>query len=146
MSVTAHWCRFIVKQTFDNLAPKRTFVPYIPHDGKNGNDAGAHLGLHGPQTVQYGWQWHKMWFFTRWEASGARTHLCFDLSLHAIEYIQAELKSDAHLHRCESPYSILAIAVEGVTREYNDSVWSIRNQISQREAVCHLVILQRYAH
>jgi hypothetical protein len=78
-----------------------------------------------------------MWFFMRWEASGARTLVCFDLPPRTLNYIHTALvKLDVHDTRyCGSPFSVLAIAVEGVARAYNDSVWSIRNQISQREAV-----------
>jgi hypothetical protein len=137
ISISVHWCRFIVKQTFENLAPKRTFTPYVPHNGKSDGDASVYPDLHGPQTIQYGWEWHKMWFFARWESSGARTFVCFDLPPRTSEYIQAELvHRDIHgLSHQDSPYYTLAIVVEGVMRVYNESVWSIRNLISQREAV-----------
>jgi hypothetical protein len=147
-----HWCRFIIKQTFESLSPKKTFTPYVPHDSKGGGHSRAHSDLHdskggghsrahsdlhGPQTIQYGWEWHKMWFFTRWESSGARTFVCFNLPPRTSDYIQRELVrlSAHHLQRQDSPYSVVAIAVAGIARAYNESVWSIRDLICQHEAV-----------
>jgi hypothetical protein len=82
-----------------------------------------------------------MWFFTRWEAPGSMTLVCFDLPSHTLDYIRAELaKPDLHgFPQCATPYSILATVVDGVAGAYNDSVWSIRNQISRREAVSNVL-------
>ena len=131
--VAAHWSRFVVKQTFEQLKPKRTFTPYVPGQGINLYNLNINAAIHGPQTIQHGWEWYEMGFFTYWHPSGATTLLCFDLPGKMRTEIQSVFTSHTINHAC--PHSLFALISEQLVRVYNDSVWSIRNHISQWEAV-----------
>ena len=74
-----------------------------------------------------------MGFFTCWTQSGPTTLLCFDLPAKSREDIQSMFTSQIIPRSC--PYTMFSLVSDALLRLYDDSVWSVRNHISQWEAV-----------
>ncbi|KAI8930739.1 hypothetical protein NX059_012347 [Plenodomus lindquistii] len=127
-----HWSRFTVKQTYDKLMPKRTFTPHISHHQLGCDNSSNSTAVHGPQSVQHGWEWYEMGFFASWKSAGQLTLICFDLPTKSQSLIQSMMES--HIVDASNPYSIFLPVSDELLRLYDDSVWSIRNHISQWEA------------
>ncbi|CAI6342361.1 unnamed protein product [Periconia digitata] len=126
------WSRFTVKQTYDTLKPKRTFTPHVSNhqSGTDGRD--AEIIVHGPQSARYGWEWYEMGFIACWNPSGLVTLVCFDVP----ERMQSNFQSlfDANTVDTSSPHAVFSLVSDALLRVYDDSVWSLRNHISQWEA------------
>ncbi|KAF2022531.1 hypothetical protein EK21DRAFT_119661 [Setomelanomma holmii] len=90
------------------------------------------MAVHGPQSVPHGWEWYKMGFFASWKSSGQLTLICFDLPTKSQSVIRSMI--DSHTIDRSNPYSTFLLVTDEVLRLYDDSVWSIRNHISQWEA------------
>jgi hypothetical protein len=131
--VLALWSRFTVKQTYDELRPKRTFIPHVSSHKTRSDDCNADIAMHGPQSMQHGWEWYEMGFVTCWKASGHLTLLCFDMPTRSQAVIQSMLCSQHVDTAC--PYAVFSLISHELLRLYDNSVWSIRNHISQWEAV-----------
>lgn len=126
-----YWAHFNVKQTFESLRPKRTFVPHISHQKAHHHDLDTLV--HGPQSIENGWEWYEMGFFAHWNPLGSITLLCFDVptkSQTAIETIFSSRNT-----KLDTPYAAFALLSDELLQLYDSSVWSIRNHISQWEAV-----------
>ncbi|PSN58704.1 purine and uridine phosphorylase [Corynespora cassiicola Philippines] len=114
-----YWSRFTVKQTYDELKPKRTFTPHVSNHHFSSRDWNADIAVHGPQSRRYGWEWYEMGFFTCWDQPGLITLLCFDFP--------AKSQSDLQSLLCAQP----------INRFYPHDVFSLlsdQNHISQWEA------------
>ncbi|KAF2022658.1 purine and uridine phosphorylase [Setomelanomma holmii] len=116
-----HWSRFTVKQTYDKLMPKRTFTPHV---------ANYYPGLGSSSNTIA--EWYEMGFFAFWKPLGSLTLLCFDLPIKSQSRIQSMIGS--HTIDISNPYSAFLLISDELLRLYDDSVWSIRNHISQWEA------------
>lgn len=129
----AHWSRFIVKQTFSNIQPKRSFTRHQSIYTSNVNKSSRSLSIHTSDTAPYGWQWYEMWFFTYWSSPDSMTLMCLDvptemqLSLEQMFSIQEVIR--------DTPYSVFQIVTDELLRAYDRSIWSIRDHISQWEVV-----------
>lgn len=137
LQAIAHWSRFTVKQTYDKLMPKRTFTPHISNHKLGHSNGSNDIAIHGPQTVQHGWEWYEMGFLTCWKPSGSLTLICFDLPTKSQSKIQSII--DSHIVDGSNPYSTFLLVSDELLWLYDDSVWSIRNHISQWEAVSRAV-------
>ncbi|PSN62773.1 purine and uridine phosphorylase, partial [Corynespora cassiicola Philippines] len=126
------WSRFTVKQTYDELKPKRTFTPHVSNHHISSRDWNADIAVHGPQSRRYGWEWYEMGFFTCWDRPGLITLLCFDLPAKLQSDLQSLLCSQPIDRSC--PHGVFSLLSGQLLRLYDDSVWSIRNHISQWEA------------
>ncbi|KAL1598074.1 hypothetical protein SLS59_007084 [Nothophoma quercina] len=126
------WSRFTVKQTYDELRPKRTFAPHVSNHKTRTGDWNADTAVHGPQSMQHGWEWYEMGFITCWNASGHLTLLCFDVPAKSQPVVQSVFCSQSVDTTC--PYAVFAVVSDELLRLYDNSVWSIRNHISQWEA------------
>jgi hypothetical protein len=129
----AYWSRFIVKQTYDALKPKRMFTPHISNHQSDIDGWDAEIIVHGPQSMRYGWEWYEMGFVACWNPPGLITLVCFDMPEKTQSYIQFLFGANAV--DTSSPYAAFALITDALLRLYDDSVWSIRNHISQWEAV-----------
>lgn len=78
-----------------------------------------------------------MGFFASWKSAGQLTLICFDLPTKSQSLIQSMMES--HIVDALNPYSIFLPVSDELLRLYDDSVWSIRNHISQWEAVSRAV-------
>jgi hypothetical protein len=74
-----------------------------------------------------------MGFVTCWNASGHLTLLCFDVPAKSQTVIQSVFCSQSVDTTC--PHAVFAVISDELLRLYDNSVWSIRNHISQWEAV-----------
>lgn len=76
-----------------------------------------------------------MGFIACWNPPGLITLVCFDVP----ERTQSNIQSlfGANTVDTSSPYAAFALISNALLRLYDDSVWSIRNHISQWEAVSH---------
>lgn len=119
------WSRFLIKQTYKTLRPKRSFIEY--------NSAG--IPIHGPKTIPNGWEWFEMGFFVHWKPSQTTTVLCLDTP----EKLQSLLGSALRQHGINfdtaDPYSLLSPLMDQVIALYDESVWSMRNHVCAAEAV-----------
>jgi hypothetical protein len=129
----ACWSRFTIKQTYKELRPKRTFTPHVSNHKTRTDDWNTDIAVHGPQSMQHGWEWYEMGFVTCWNASGHLTLLCFDVPAKSQSVIQSNFSSQTI--DTADPYAMFAVVSDELLRLYDNSVWSIRNHISQWEAV-----------
>ncbi|OAG08765.1 uncharacterized protein CC84DRAFT_1204042, partial [Paraphaeosphaeria sporulosa] len=127
-----YWSRFTVKQTYDKLRAKRTYTPHISNHHSGAGDWNADVAIHGPQSVRHGWEWYEMGFFASWTPSGSITLLCFDLPVTLEKDIQSMFCSQGVSRWC--PYAVFSLVSDALLRLYDDSVWTVRNHISQWEA------------
>lgn len=74
-----------------------------------------------------------MGFFAYWTQSGPVTLLCFDLPAKSQSSIQSIFCSQDVSRSC--PYAVFSLVSEMLLLLYDDSVWAVRNHISQWEAV-----------
>jgi hypothetical protein len=74
-----------------------------------------------------------MGFFASWKPLGLLTLICFDLPTKSQSKLQSMI--DSHTVDISNPYSAFLLILDELLRLYDDSVWSIRNHISQWEAV-----------
>lgn len=123
----------MVKQTYNELRSKRTFTPHISSHKTRTDDWNADIAVHGPQSMRHGWEWYEMGFVTCWNASGHVTLLCFDVPAKSQSVIQSMFCSLTVNTIC--PYAVFTVISDELLRLYDNSVWSIRNHISQWEAV-----------
>lgn len=119
------WFRFLIKQTYKTLRPKRSFTEYNP----------AGVPIHGPKTILNGWEWFGMGFFLHWKPSQTTTVLCFD----TLDKLQSLLGSASRWNGINfdtaDPYSLLSPLMDQVIALYDESVWSMRNHVCAAEAV-----------
>jgi hypothetical protein len=133
----AYWSRFTIKQTYTQLRAKRTFTPHVPFRHWNSSNRANDAELHGPQSVQHGWEWYEMAFFACWNRPGRITVLCFDMPAKSrTDILSLLVQEECNLLR---PYSVFSVVSDAVVRLFDDSVWSIRNHISQWESVSLLL-------
>lgn len=92
--------------------------------------------MHGPQSARYGWEWYEMGFVACWNPSGVVTLVCFDVPEKTQSSVQSMFRVDAV--NGSSPYPVFSLVSDALLRLYDDSVWSIRNHISQWEVVSRL--------
>jgi hypothetical protein len=118
-----------VKQTYDKLQPKRMFTQHVSNHQYSLSDWNADIAIHGLQSAQHGWEWYEMGFFACWTQSGSLTLLCFDLPVKSQSHIQSMTSPQDVSH--PYPYAVFPQVVYALLRLYNDSVWAIRNHISQ---------------
>ena len=134
-----HWCRFVIKQTFEKLRPKRSFVRYnsAPKnlDLEEGSLLHPQVPIHGPRSIQHGWEWYEMGFFVHWTPPHSTTILCFDLPEPLQASIQSALTSSVDKTEFSDPYSVFSVLLDEILSLYNTSVWSLRNHICAAEAV-----------
>lgn len=131
--VLAFWSRFVVKQTYDELRPKRTFTPHISNHTVDSGRWSTETAVHGPQSISHGWEWYEMGFLMSRNASGQLTLLCFDLPAKSQSAVESAFQTQALDVAC--PYAVFASISDELLRLYDNSVWSIRNHISRWEAV-----------
>jgi hypothetical protein len=131
--VLAFWSRFTVKQTYDELRPKRTFTPHVSNHKTRSDDWNADIAVHRPQSIRHAWEWYEMGFFSCWNALRLLTLLCFDMPTSSQSAIQSVFCPQTVDTTC--PYAVFALVSDGLLRLYDNSVGSIRNHISQCEAV-----------
>jgi hypothetical protein len=111
--------------------PKRMFTPHVSNHQLDTDSWDAKIIVHGPQSTQYGWEWYKMGFIACWNPLGLITLVCFDVqSLFSVNTFDTY-----------SPYAVFSLVLDALLRLYDDSVWSIRNHISQWEAVSRPTML-----
>jgi hypothetical protein len=106
------------------------------HVSNHHNSAGdwdADIAIHGPQSARHGWELYEMGFFACWTQSGSLTLLCFDLPAKSQSNIQSLTWPQDMSRSC--PYAVFSQVLDALLRLYDDSVWAIRNHISQWEAV-----------
>lgn len=118
----------MVKQTLEKLHPKKSFIPHDPTGPP----------IHGDASQPYGWLWYEMTFFARWlrtDSMDSVTILCFDLPNHLQKSIQSSLSSSMEEPKPSDPYCVSSFLISEIITLYDDSVWSLRNHISAREAV-----------
>jgi hypothetical protein len=74
-----------------------------------------------------------MGFFACWTQPGSVTLLCFDLPAQSQSDIQSAFCSQNILDSC--PHAVFSPITDALLPLYDDSVWAVRNHISQWEAV-----------
>ena len=74
-----------------------------------------------------------MGLFAYWMQSGSLTLLCFDLPAKSQSHIQSMTWPQVVSRSCL--YAVFPQVLDALLRLYDDSVWTIRNHISQWEAV-----------
>ncbi|OAL48772.1 hypothetical protein IQ07DRAFT_645530 [Pyrenochaeta sp. DS3sAY3a] len=128
-----YWAHFNVKQTFESLRPKEVFVPHISarQGGHKTEDHDLDTLVHGPHSIQNGWEWYEMGFFAHWNPAGSITLLCFDVPAKAQKAIEKLFLSG--ITKLDSPYAAFTLISDELLRLYDSSVWRIRNHISQWE-------------
>lgn len=136
---SALWSRFIVKQTYDELRPKRTFTPHASNHKTTSYDWDIEIAVHGPQTIPHGWEWYEMGFITCRKESGRLVMLCFDVPTKSQLAIESMFTSRSVDTSC--PYEVFATVSGELLRLYDNSVWSIRNHICQWEAVSPIYLI-----
>lgn len=122
-----------MKQTYDKLQPKRTFTPHVSNHHNIADEWNADVAVHGTHSARHGWEWYEMGFFACWTQSGSLTLLCFDLPAKSQSHIQSMIWPQDISRPC--PYGVFPQVLDALLRLYDDSVWTIRNHISQWEAV-----------
>ncbi|OCK81526.1 purine and uridine phosphorylase [Lepidopterella palustris CBS 459.81] len=132
-----HWSRFVVKQIHTKLRHKRSFTRHDSISEKRdpgGNRLPNHnVPLHGPQSIQHGWEWYEMGFLVHWRPDNT-TILCLDLPEPLQASIQSALSSSTDEIDFSDPYSFFSILLHEVLSLYDSSVWSLRNHICEWEA------------
>ena len=119
------WSRFLIKQTYRTLRPKRSFIEHLP----------AGIPIHGPKTIPNGWEWFELGFFVHWKPSQTTTVLCFDTPEKLQSLLGSALRrNDSNIDTAD-PYSLLSTLIDQVIALYDDSVWSMRNHVCAAEAV-----------
>jgi hypothetical protein len=116
---------------------KRTFTPHVSNHQLGLDNTSNDMAVHGPQSLRHGWEWYEMGFFASWKSSGQLTLICFDLPTKSQSMIRSMI--DSHAIDVSNPYSVFLPVTDELLRLYDDSVWSIRNHISQWEAVSRVV-------
>ncbi|KAI9692698.1 MAG: hypothetical protein M1820_009449 [Bogoriella megaspora] len=133
-----HWSRFIVKQTYETLRPKPGYVQYYKDHKmsfpREDQPQRQYVPVHNEQSTPYGWTWYEMGFFVHWKPPHSTTILCFDVPQHLQASIQSSSARLAEGIDFSDPYAIFPIVFDEVIALYDDSVWSLRNHISAREA------------
>ena len=119
------WSRFLIKQTYRTLRPKRSFIEHLP----------AGTPIHGPKTVPNGWEWFEMGFFVHWKPPRTTTVLCFDTPEKFQSLLGSALRRGGTNVDTADPYSLLSTLIDQVIALYDDSVWSMRNHVCAAEAV-----------
>ena len=119
------WSRFLIKQTYKTLRPKRSFIEYQP----------AGMPIHGPKTVQNGWEWFEMGFFVHWKPSQSTVILCFDTPEKLQSLLGSALRRNSNDIDAADPYSLLSTLIDQVIALYDESVWSMRNHVCKAEEV-----------
>ncbi|KAF2866232.1 hypothetical protein BDV95DRAFT_585185 [Massariosphaeria phaeospora] len=132
VEIYTYWSRFTVKQTYDKLQPKRTFTPHVSNHYSSPGDRNADIALHGPQSTRHGWEWYEMGFFAYWTQSGPTILLCFNMPAKSQSDVQSMFCSQDISRSC--PYAVFSLISDALLRLYDDSVWAVRNHISQWEA------------
>lgn len=122
---TDSWSRFLIKQTYKTLRPKRSFIEYQP----------AGIPIHGPKTIVNGWEWFEMGFFVHWRPSQTTTVLCFDTPEKLQSLLGLALRRNGSNIDTADPYSLLSTLIDQVITLYDESVWSMRNHVCAAEAV-----------
>lgn len=117
--------------------PKRTFTPHVPNHQLGLGNGIDDVAIHGPQSAQHGWEWYEMGFIASWKRSTPLTLICFDLPTRSQSMIQSTI--DSHTIDISNLYSTFLLVLDELLRLYDESVWSIRNHISQWEAVSDTV-------
>jgi hypothetical protein len=74
-----------------------------------------------------------MGFFAYWTQSGPTILLCFDMPAKSQSDVQSMFCSQDI--SCSCPYAVFSLISDALLRLYDDSVWALRNHISQWEAV-----------
>lgn len=132
LTLVAHWSRFVIKQVYDRLRPKRSFTR---HPAASSSPQGPNISMHDSRSIQHGWEWYEMGFFVHWEPHSGATIFCFDLPPHFQGSIQSAFTSSTGNVVLSDPYSIFAILLHELLPLYDNSVWSLRNHICGWEAV-----------
>ena len=134
-----HWSRFVVKQTHKKLRPKRSFIRHHATweklDRGEGYLPNPNVPIHGPGSIQHGWEWYEMGFFIHWTPPHSTIILCFDLPEHLQTTIRSALASSTYKINFSDPYSVFSVLSYELLSLYDSSVWSIRNHICDWEAV-----------
>ncbi|KAF2022590.1 hypothetical protein EK21DRAFT_82973 [Setomelanomma holmii] len=111
----------------------RTFTPHVPNHQLGLGNGINDVAIHRSQSVQYGWEWYEMGFVASWKPPGPLTLICFDLPTRSQSKIQSMI--DSHTIDVSNLYPTFLLVADELLRLYDESVWSIRNHISQWEAV-----------
>lgn len=135
-----HWSRFVVKQTHSRLRPMRSIarpsVTWEKLDIENGRLWNPTIPIHGPRSIQHGWEWYEMCFFVHWTPLST-TIFCFDLPepLQPTT-VKSALTSNMEKIDFSDPYAVFSVLLYELVSLYDSSVWSIRNHICEWESVC----------
>ena len=120
------WSRSLIKQTYETLRPKRSFISHHP----------TGIPIHGPKTIPNGCEWYEMGFIVHWDPPQASTVLCFDAPLELIDLLENALARNNSQTVYKDPCSPLCAILDGILVLYDSSVWSMRNHVCGAEAVC----------
>lgn len=119
------WSRFVVKQTFEKLRLKRSFIQHSPTSPQ---PAKPSLPIHNSRSIEHGWEWYEMGFFVQWKPANV-TIFCFDLPQPFQITVQKAFISTSEKADFSNPYAIFATIIYELLLVYDNSVWSIRNHI-----------------
>jgi hypothetical protein len=119
------WFRFVVKQTYEVLRPKQSF---IKHDSSG-------VQVHTPASAKHGWEWYEMGIFVRWLTSGQITVFFCNAPQKLSSSLELMLPFNIEKIVTSNPYSVSSLIIDEIIALYDQSVWSLRNHISNQEAV-----------
>lgn len=131
MRTQDHWSRFAVKQIYEKLRLKHSFVGTFTSPPRLARPL---TPVHDSRSVHHGWEWYEMSLYVHWIPSST-TLLCFDLPTPLRSSITAELASGKSAIDFSDPYSLFTVPFRGVLSLYDDSVWAIRDHICSWEVV-----------
>ena len=83
-----------------------------------------------------------MGIFVRWLTSGQVTVLCFDAPQKLSSSLELMLPCNIGKIDPSSPYSVPSLIIDEIINLYDQSVWSLRNHISNQETVEFLTFYQ----
>ncbi|KAF2624913.1 hypothetical protein BU25DRAFT_460743 [Macroventuria anomochaeta] len=109
-----YWCRFTVKQTYDKLQPKRMFTLHISDHHSSLGEWNADIAIHGLQI------------------GAGHADMLRSACEVAIGYPVNVFRPQDVSRSC--PYAVFPQVLDALLRLYYDSVWAVRNHISQYEA------------
>lgn len=124
---------FIVKQTYNKLQLKKTFTLHVSNYYNIANKQNADVAVYRTYSARYRQEQYKIEFFIYQTQLGLLTLLCFNLPVKLQLHIQLIVQLQDISSSCL--YAVFLQVLDALLLLYNNLVQTIRNYISQQEAV-----------